>query len=117
MTPEHENRLKQMFADLEEDLPVADFSSRVMSEVRKPRRRARLLWSSAILAALAFLGFSFRDLEAGLRIVAGFPRAFLAVASEPLAALSQSPLIYVYGMALGGYVVLWLVRRLQIRVM
>jgi hypothetical protein len=117
MTRELEKQLRQRFADLEEDLPVADFTSEVMSGVLRPRRRERLLWSSVILAALAFLWFSFPVLEAGLRIVAGFPGTLFAVASESLAALAQSPLVYIYGTALGGYVLLWLVRRLQIRLM
>jgi len=117
MTRELENQLKQMFAELDEDLPVADFTSEVMSGLLRPRRRERLLYSSAILAALAFLWFSFPHLEAGLRIVVGFSRALFSVATESLADLSQSPLVYIYGTALGGYVLLWLVRRLQIRVM
>jgi hypothetical protein len=117
MTRELENQLKQMFAELDENLPVADFTSEVMSGLLRPRRRERLLWSPAILAALAFLWFSFPVLEAGFRIVAGFPRTLFAVGSDSLAALSQSPLVYVYGMALGGYVFLWMVRRLQIRLM
>jgi hypothetical protein len=115
MTRELENRLKQMFAELDEGLPAADFTAEVMSGVLRPRRRERLLWSSALLAALAFVWFSFPVLEAGFRTVAGFPRTLFAVGSESLAALSQSPLIYVYGVALGGYVLLWLVRRFQVR--
>jgi hypothetical protein len=117
MTRELESELKQLFADLDEDLPAADFTSQVMSELRKPRRRERLLWCSAILAALAFLWFSFPHLEAGLRIVAGLRRTLFDVASESLAALSQSPLVYIYGTALGGHVLLWLMRRLRIRLM
>jgi hypothetical protein len=115
MTRELENRLKQMFAQLDEELPVPDFTSGVMSGLLRPRRRERLLWSSAILAALAFLWLSFPVLEAGVRTVAGFPRTLFGVASESLATLSQSPLVYVYGMTLGGYVLLRVVRRLQIR--
>lgn len=117
MTRELDNPLQQMFAELDEDLPAADFTSEVMSGLLRPRRRERLLWSSAILSVFAFLWFSFPHLEVGVRIVAGFPHALLAVASEWLAALSQSPLVYVYGTALGGYALLWLVRRLQIRMM
>lgn len=113
MTREVENQLKRMFARLDEDLPVADFTSEVMSGLRRPRRRERLLWSSAILAALAFLWFSFPVLEAGLRIVAGFPHTLFAAGSEWLWVLSQSPLVYVYGTALGGYLLLWMVRRLR----
>jgi hypothetical protein len=117
MTRELESRLKQMFADLDEDLPAAGFTSRVMSELHRPRRRERVLWSSAILAVLAFLWFSLPHVEAGLRSVAGFPRALFSVVSESLAAFSQSPLVYVYGTALGGYALLWLIRRLRIRLM
>lgn len=113
MTRELENQLKRMFAELDEDLPVAGFTSEVMSGLLRPRRRERLLWSSAILAALAFLWFSFPVVEAGLRIVDGFPRTLFTVGSEWWGALSQSPLVYVYGTALGGYLLLWLVRRLR----
>jgi hypothetical protein len=115
MTRELENRLKQMFAELDEDLPDADFTAEVMSGLLRPRRSERLLWFSALPAALAFLWLSFPVLEAGFEVVAGFPRTLFAVGSESLAALSQSPLVYVYGVALGGYVLLWLVRRFQIR--
>jgi hypothetical protein len=107
MTREIENPLKQMFADLDENLPSAGFTSEVMSELLKPRQRERLLRSSAVLAALAFLWLSFPHLDAGVRIVG----------SASLATLSQSPLVYVYGMALGGYALLWLMRRIQIRFM
>jgi hypothetical protein len=115
MARELENELKQMFADLDEDLPVAEFTSRVMCELHEPRRRERLLWSSTVLAALAFLWVSIPVIEAGLRRVAGLPRALADVAGESWAALSQSPLIYVYGTALGGYFLVWLMRRVQIR--
>lgn len=117
MTREHEDPLKRMFAELEEDLPVAGFTSQVMSRVLRTRRRERLLWSSAIVAALAFVWFSFPVVLAGFRIVAGLPRTVFDVASESLPALSQSPLVYVYGTAAAGYVLLWLIRRLQIRLM
>ena len=117
MARELENQLKQMFAELDEDLPAADFTSRVMSELLKPRRRERLLWSSAILAALALLWLSFPDIEAGLRIVAGFPRVLFDAAEKTSAVLAQSPLVYIYGTALGGYVLLWLTRSLKIRLM
>ncbi len=108
MTREIESQLKQMFADLDEHLPAADFTSRVTSEVLELRWRARLLWASALLAAVAFLWFAFPHLEAGIRIV---------VAGESLAALAKSPLVYVYGTALGGYGLLWLLRRFQIRLL
>ena len=116
MTRELENQLKQMFADdRHEDLPGTQFTSQVMSEVLKPRRRERVLGSSAILAALAFLWFAFPYLEPRLRIVAGLPSTLFDAASESWAASSQSPLVYIYGTALGGYALLWLVRRLNIR--
>jgi hypothetical protein len=50
MTREFENQLKRKFAELYEDLPVANFAPRVMSELLRPRRSERLLWSLAILA-------------------------------------------------------------------
>jgi hypothetical protein len=117
MTRELENSLKQMFADLDEDLPAAPFTRQVMSELLEPRRRERWLWYSALVAALAFLWLAFPELEAGINIVAAYPRTLFEIANESWAALSQSPLIYVYGTALGGYGLLWLVRRLQIRLM
>jgi hypothetical protein len=117
MTQEFEGQLKRMFAELDEDLPVAEFAPRVMSELLRPRRRERLRWSVTTLAALAFLWFAYADLEAGLQMVAGFPRLLFAVASESVAALSRSPLVYIYGAALAGYGFLWLMRRLGIRVM
>jgi hypothetical protein len=117
MAQEFENQLKRMFAELDEDLPAAEFAPRVMSELLRPRQRERLLWSAAILAALAFLWFGYADLESGLRMVAGFPRILFAVTSETLVALSRSSLVYIYGIALAGYGLLWLMRRLGIRVM
>lgn len=115
MTREIDGRLKQMFSDLDEELPAADFTSEVVSALRKPGRRERWLWASAILAALVFLWVAFPVLVAGLNRVAGFPQALFDFAVESFAALS--PLVFVYGTALGGYVLLWLVRRLQIRSM
>ncbi len=117
MTPELESRLKQMFAELDEDLPSTDFTSKVTSELLKPRRRERLLRSSAILAALPLLWLSFSELEAGLRIVAGLPQVLFDIARGPLSALSQSPLLYIYGTALGGYLLLRLARLLELRLM
>jgi hypothetical protein len=117
MTRELDTQLKQMFAELDEDLPVSDFTTEVMSGVLGPRRRERVLWSSAIVAVLAFLWFSFPYLGAATEIVAGFPRLLVALARESLAASSQSPLVYIYGAAFGGYALLWLVRRLRIRLM
>jgi hypothetical protein len=104
MAPEFENDLKRMFARADEELPAAQFTNRLMSELLKPRRRERWLGAAALLAAVAFLWFSFPYLEAGLKV---------AVES----ALAQSPLLYIYGTALGGYALLWLVRRFQIRLM
>lgn len=117
MTPELENPLRQMFAGLDEELPATDFTSKVMSELLRPRRRERLLWSAAVLAALAFVWFAFPDLETGVTVVAGFFRNAFDVAGDSLAALSRSPLVYIYGTALGGYALLWLTRRLRIRLM
>jgi hypothetical protein len=117
MTQQFENQLKRMFAELDEDLPAAQFAPRVMSELHRPHRRERLLWSAAILAVLAFLWVAFADLEAQLRTVAEFPRILFAATSELGAALSRSPLAYIYGTALAGYGLLWLMRRLGIRVM
>jgi hypothetical protein len=113
VTPELESRMKQMFAELDESLPGAHFTTEVMSALLRPRRRERLLSFSAILAALVFLWLSFPTFQAGLRIVAGFPHVFLPVARESLAALAQSPVVCIYGMALGGYALLWLVLRLR----
>jgi hypothetical protein len=117
MTQEFENQLKRMFAELEEDLPAAEFAPRVMAELHRPRRRERLLWSGIILATLAFGWFAFPDLEAGFRIVAGFPRMLFDVTGESGVALSRSPLVYIYGTAFVGYGLLWFLRRLGIRVM
>jgi hypothetical protein len=117
MTQEIESRLKRMFAELEQDLPATDFAPAVMAELHRPRRRERVLWSAMLLAALVFLWFAFADLAAGFRIVAGFPRLLIAVTGESVAALSRSPLVYIYGMGLVGYGILWLMRRFGIRVM
>jgi hypothetical protein len=117
MTRDLEPQLNQMFADLDEDLPSADFTSQVMSELLKPRRRERRLWSTAILAALACLLFVFPELAPDLRIVAGFPIILLSLADDSVAALLQTPLVYIYGTAFGGYVLLRLLRRLQVRLM
>ena len=117
MTREIENELKQRFADLDEDLPVADFTTRVMTDLLEPRRRERLVWFAILLATLAFLWIALPVIAAGFRMVAGFPRIVSDVAGESWAALSRSPLIYVYGAALGGYVLIWLTRRLRIRLM
>lgn len=117
MTREIENQLRQMFVDLDEDLPSAHFTSQVMSELRKPRRRERLLWSVAAVAALTWLWFLFPELAPSLTIIAGFPGALFGFANESFAALLQTPLVYVYGAALGGYVLLWLMRRLELRLM
>jgi hypothetical protein len=117
MTQEFENQLKQMFAGLDEDLPAGQFAPRVMSELLRPRRREGLLWSGLILATLAFLGFSFAKLGPELRILAGVPHTLIDAANESGAALSQSPLVHIYGMALGACLLLCLMRRLGIRVM
>jgi hypothetical protein len=117
MTQQLENQLRRMFAELDEDLPATQFAPRVMSELHRPRRHARLLWSAAILAALAFMWFAYADLEAGLRIVAGFPRILLVATGESLAAASRSPLVCIYAAALTGYGCLWLMRRFGIRIM
>jgi hypothetical protein len=117
MTQEFENQLKQKFAELDEELPSSGFTPRVMSELLKPRRREHLLRSSAILAALAFLWFSFPNLKAVLRIAAASTHDLLYATSESLTALSHTPVVYIYGTALGGYLLLRLVRKLQIRLM
>ena len=115
MTRELENQLKRMYADLDEDLPAAQFTSRVMLELHEPRRRERMLWSLAILAAVAFLGFTFSTFEPVVKAVAVFPRTLLDAVRESWVALWQSPLVYIYGSALGGYALLAVVRRFRIR--
>ncbi|HTC52615.1 MAG TPA: hypothetical protein VK700_11830 [Steroidobacteraceae bacterium] len=117
MTQDFENDLKRRFAALDEALPSAQFTSQVMSELHKPRRRERLLGFTAILAAVAFLLFSFPYLKAAAAMAAGSARTVLAATDVSLADLSHSPLLYIYGTALGGYLLLWLMRRLQIRLM
>ncbi len=117
MTRELDDRLKQMFAELDEDLPAAGFTSEVMSVLRKPHRHRRWLWSSAVLAALACAWLSFPILLAGASGIAGLPHAVLDVLSDSLARLQRSPIAFVYGVALGGYMLLWLGRRLRIRAM
>lgn len=106
MTEDFENDLKRKFAALDADLSAAQFTSRLMSELHGQRRHERLLGSTAILAALVFLAFSFPYLRAGLGMFAA-----------SLAGNSSSPLLYVYGTALGGYLLLWLTQRLQNRLM
>jgi hypothetical protein len=110
-----DDELKQRFAELDEELPAGAFTSRVMDGLMKPRRRERWLWSCATLSTFAFLWFAFPYLQAGLGIVAEIPRTLSGVAREAFPALSQSPLVYVYGTALGGYALLRLMRRLQVR--
>jgi hypothetical protein len=106
MTQDFENDLKREFAALDEDLPAPQFTARLMSELHKPRRRERLLAASAVLAALVFLGFSFPYLRTGVGMFA-----------ESLSGVSPSPLLYVYGTALGGYLLAWLMRRFPVRLM
>jgi hypothetical protein len=113
MTQELENQLKVMFTELEEELPAADFTSRVMWDVRQ--RGRDLLWCSAILGTLAFLWLAFPDFDIGLRLVAGLPPALFDFASESVPILTKSPLLYVYGVPLGGYVLLRLMHRFHIR--
>jgi hypothetical protein len=115
MTREIEGQLKQMFAQLDEGLPAADFTSQVMSRLHKVRRTERLLLASAVLAVLAFLGFSFFYLESVVGSVAGLSEAVLDGATDSSATLIHSPLVYVYGMAMGGYLLLRLTQRLTIR--
>jgi hypothetical protein len=117
MARDLENELKQRFADLAEELPGADFTSDVKSALLRPRRRARLLWCAAVLAALVFLWFSFPHLEAGVSIVAGLPRTLLDVANESWAPVIHSPLLYIYGIALGCYALLSIAPRLKVRLM
>jgi hypothetical protein len=88
-----------------------------MSAVLRPRRRERLLSSVALLAALTFLWFSFPALKAGFASVAESTRGVVYIAGESLVALVHSPLFYIYGAVLGAYVLLRLMRRLQIRLM
>jgi hypothetical protein len=117
MTRALENRLEQLFAEADTDLPAEVFTAKVMSELRKQRRRQLLLWSSSVLAGLVFLWFSFSSFEPALRTVAEYPSIALDLVAESLVALSQSPLVYVYGTALGGYLLLGLMRRFHIRLM
>jgi len=116
MTREIESQLKQMFTDLDEAFPTADFTARVMSRLLRARRRQRILGSSAVLAVLAFVGFSFPYLEGALGSVAAFPQALFDAVSEPATSLMNLPLVYVYGTALSGYLLFRLMQRLQVRI-
>ncbi|MEJ0005923.1 MAG: hypothetical protein WDM77_05915 [Steroidobacteraceae bacterium] len=117
MTQKLEEQLRQAFARSDESFPVSDVTPKVMSEVHKLRRRERLLWSSALVAAFAFLWFVFPDLQVGFRTVAGAADDIYEGMRESVVSWSRSPLAYIYGIALGGYVILRLMHRLRIRMM
>jgi hypothetical protein len=115
MTQEPQDRLKQLFAATDTELPGEHFTAEVMSELVKPRRRARLIWLSSVVGMATFLVFLLWNLEPLLGSLAVEPRVLLDVATRSWAVVSQSPLVYVYGTALAGHVLLKLVQRLELR--
>lgn len=115
MTREIENQLEGMLAAAA-DLPGDDFTARVMSDVLGPRRRERLIRVSGLLAALMFCCLLLWQLEPLLGTVAGSPRLLPRFAAESWRALSGSPLVCVYGTALGAVLLARLLRRLHIHV-
>lgn len=117
MTRELESQLKQLFAAADVDLPAEDFTAGIMAELQRSYRRERLIRLSALVAPLLFLWLSWPSLGPMLRIAAEYASLLTEVAAESAVALSQSPLVYVYGTALGGYLLLRLVHRFQIRLM
>lgn len=117
MTEEFDNELRQLFTDAHVELPAEDFTAEAMARLRRQVRRERFIWSSSAAAALAFLWLLFSNFDSALRIVTVFPSTFLDVAAESLVALSNSPLFYVYGVALGGYLLLTFLSRRRIRLM
>jgi hypothetical protein len=117
MTREFENQLQRMFADAELELPAADFTARIVSDLQRPRRRERLIWCTSVLAALAFLWFSLPALEPALGVVAASAGVFPNAAIEAMVTLSRSPLVYVYGTALGAYLLVRLLNRFPLRLL
>jgi hypothetical protein len=114
MTTEFESELERLFADTDTELPDEEFTARLMAELHKPRRRERWIWSAACAVALALSWALFPTLDPVLRVVAGYPGELLDVVTKALVALSGSPLTYVYGTALAGYLLHHLVRRFHI---
>ena len=103
MTTPFESRLQRLFVETAAQLPAEDFTARLTAELHESRRRGRLLRSAGAALALGLLWAFLPSLEPAIGTVAAYPGQAFDVVTEALAALSRSPLIYVYGAALAGY--------------
>jgi hypothetical protein len=117
MTQEFDTGLTRLFARANEELAQEHFKAEVMAAVRRQRRQRRVLAAAAALMVLVFLGIALPELMAGFELIAVMPQRFFDAAHEPAAAAMRSPVVVIYGMVMAGYAAVWLMRRLQIRLM
>jgi hypothetical protein len=117
MTDEFESRLQRMFAEAEVNMPAADFAARIGADLRKSRRRERLVRCSRWLTALALAWLSLQLLMPALGALGASVTMLPGVITDSVVALSRSPLVYVYGAALGGYLLLRLAGRFHLRLL